>query len=64
MVHDAADRECRQPAVAERAQLPCQPFCSLRFSIRTAPNAVNYGAIGTMIGHEISHTFRYRGQRV
>ena len=63
MVDDAADRERRQPAAAECAELPGRdPAAAVLRSARRPPPPTT-ARIGAVIGHEISHTFDYRRQQ-
>jgi len=66
----AVDRKewCMTPQTVNAVNLPLQnalnfPAAILQppFFDPQAPAAVNYGAIGTVIGHEISHTFDSEG---
>ena len=66
----AVDRKewCMTPQTVNAVNLPLQnalnfPAAVLQppFFDPEAPAAVNYGAIGTVIGHEISHTFDSEG---
>jgi putative endopeptidase len=59
---------CMSPQTVNAVNLPLQnglnfPAAILQppFFDPKAPDAVNYGAIGTVIGHEISHTFDSEG---
>jgi endothelin-converting enzyme/putative endopeptidase len=59
---------CMAPQTVNAVNLPLQnglnfPAAILQppFFDPKAPDAVNYGAIGTVIGHEISHTFDSEG---
>jgi len=55
MVDGSATVNASQSSIAECAELPA-PFLQPPFFDPHAPAAVNYGAIGSVIGHEISHT--------
>lgn len=66
----AVDRAewCMEPQTVNAVNLPLHnglnfPAAILQppFFDPAAPDAVNYGAIGTVIGHEISHTFDSEG---
>ena len=59
---------CMEPQTVNAVNLPLQNALNFPAAILEppffdpqAPAAVNYGAIGTVIGHEISHTFDTQG---
>ena len=60
MVDDASNRQRREPSFADALNFPAAILEAPFFDAK-APAAVNYGAIGTVIGHEISHTFDSEG---
>jgi putative endopeptidase len=67
--HPADRREwCEEPQTIDACELPLQNALNFPAAYLEAPNfdpqapaAVNYGAIGRTIGHEISHTFDTEG---
>ena len=61
--HEPADGECLLQPQHERHQLPGRHSAAAVLRCPKEPDAVNYGHIGAVVGHELTHGFDDQGRQ-